>query len=280
LLPYTFHPIGVVRSPFVDRASAPRQPSADAEASRKTGRIDLLPGHGYEDALDGLEEFTRAWVIFVFHKNVEEGRGWRPKVQPPRSATKRGLFATRSPHRPNPVGISAVRIDRIEGLAIHVSNLDLLDGTPVLDLKPYVAYADAHPEGRAGWLAAPDPIAPWRVEFASPASAQLEWLLERGVDLRPAIEAALALGPQPHAYRRIRSHGPGLRLALKEWRVDFAVAGEAQASPAPDAPATRRILVGRIASGYRDRQLADDPCLALHRAFSGRFANLDGFSAG
>ena len=280
MLPYTFHPIGVVRSPFVDRASAPRQPSADAEASKKTGRIDLLPGHGYEDALEGLEQFARAWVIFVFHKNVEEGRGWRPKVQPPRSATKRGLFATRSPHRPNPVGISVVRIDRIEGLTIHVSDLDLLDGTPVLDLKPYVAYADAHPEARAGWLSAPDPIAPWQVDFASPAIAQLEWLLEQGVDLRPAIEAALTLGPQPHAYRRIRSHGPGLRLALKEWRVDFAVAGEPHSSLAPDAPARRRILVGRIASGYREKQLADDPSLALHKAFSGRFANLDGFSAG
>ncbi len=275
---YSFSPIGFVHSPFRDRASAPRQPSASL--SPATGRIDLLPGHGYEDALDGLEQWTFAWVLFLFHKNIEEARGWRPKVQPPRSATKRGVFATRSPHRPNPIGLSAVKIERVEGLSIHVGNLDMLDGTPVLDVKPYVPYADAHPEGREGWLAAPDPIAPWTVVFGSAASDQLAWLREQGVDLRPAIEAALALGPKPHAYRRIRPRGDGMRLALKEWRVDFVVEGvEALEGAAPQASAAAgRILVRAISSGYRGSQLASDPGLALHRAFLGRFANLDGLS--
>ena len=90
--PYSFDPIGVVHSPFGERAAAPRQASLARDAE---GSIELFAGRGYEDALEGLARWDYAWVIFVFHKNVEEGRGWRPKVLPPRSDTKRGLFATR-----------------------------------------------------------------------------------------------------------------------------------------------------------------------------------------
>src|SRR5271170_2121934 len=132
---YLFEPIGVVRCPLVERAAAPRQSGLRASVS---GCIELHAGHGYEHALEGLEAWERAWILFVFHLNVEEGRGWKPKVLPPRSDRKRGVFATRSPHRPNPIGLSAVTIERIEGLVVHVGGLDLLDGTPVLDLKPYV----------------------------------------------------------------------------------------------------------------------------------------------
>jgi hypothetical protein len=197
-------------------------------------------------------------VIFVFHKNVDEGRGWRPRVLPPRSETKRGLFSTRSPHRPNPIGLSAVKIERVEGLFVHVRQLDLLDGSPVLDLKPYVAYADAHAEARAGWLETPDPIAPWSIAFADSAREQLAWLSANGVDLQSSIEAALALGPQPHAYRRIRPHGHGMRLALKDWRVDFVAEG-------------RAIVVTSVRTGYRPKQLATDATPEVHRTFSARF---------
>ena len=113
------------------------------------------------------------WILFVFHRNVEEARGWKPKVLPPRSATKQGVFATRSPHRPNAIGMTSARLERIDGLAVHVRGLDVLDGTPVLDLKPYVAYADAHLDARAGWLEAPDPLEAWRVAFDAGASSQL-----------------------------------------------------------------------------------------------------------
>ena len=115
-----------------------------------------------------------------------------------------GVFATRSPHRPNPIGMSVARIVRVEGLIVHVRDLDVLDGTPVLDLKPYVAYADAHPDAKAGWLEVNDPRDAWEVTFSPEAIEQLAWLRERGVDLRAPIASALALGPQPHAYRRIR----------------------------------------------------------------------------
>jgi tRNA-Thr(GGU) m(6)t(6)A37 methyltransferase TsaA len=252
---YSFDPIGVVHSPFGERSAAPRQASIARDVE---GSIELYAGRGYEDALDGFGDWDYAWVIFVFHKNVEEDRGWKPKVLPPRSETKRGLFSTRSPHRPNPIGLSAVKIVRVEGLFVHVRQLDVLDGSPVLDLKPYVAYADAYPEAHQGWLEASDPVAAWEVSFAEAALERLAWLQAQGIDLRGAIEGALALGPQPHAYRRIRRHGSGMRLALKEWRVDFV---------AED----RRILVTSVLTGYRASQLATDVAPAVHRAFAARF---------
>jgi tRNA-Thr(GGU) m(6)t(6)A37 methyltransferase TsaA len=254
-LVYTFEAVGVVRSPYVERVDAPRQAALARDVA---ARIELFAGHGYEHALDGLAGFEFVWVVFVFHKNIEEKRGWKAKVLPPRSNEKHGVFATRSPHRPNPVGISAVALERIDGLVVHVRGVDLLDGTPVLDLKPYVAYADAHPEAGAGWLETRDPVAPWTVVFGDAAKERLEWLRARGVDLKERIEAALALGPQPHPYRRIRRHGTGMRLAIKEWRVDFTV-DEA------------RIVAHAITSGYRAKQIATDAGLALHRKFIERF---------
>ena len=255
---YLFDAIGVVRSPFQERAEAPRQA---AVAPGVAGRIELHAGKGFEDALQGLGAWDYAWVVFVFHANVEQGRGWRPKVQPPRADEKVGVFATRSPHRPNPIGLTSVRVERVDGLVVHVRELDLLDGTPVLDLKPYVPYADAHPDARSGWLEARDPRPAWEVGFSPEATSQLTWLQKRGVDLRAGIEAALALGPQPHAYRRIRRQGGGLRLAIKEWRVDFAVE-------------QRRIVVRAIRSGYRASQLselASDSLLVVHRDFLAGF---------
>jgi tRNA-Thr(GGU) m(6)t(6)A37 methyltransferase TsaA len=253
---YLFEPIGVVRSPFTERAEAPRQAAAARDVP---GRIELLPGRGFEDALEGLDGWEYAWVVFVFHRNVEEGRGWKPKVQPPRAEAKMGVFATRSPHRPNPIGMSVVRIARVEGLVVHVRDLDVLDGTPVLDLKPYVAYADAYPDAKSGWLEVRDPRVAWEVAFSPEATAELAWLEERGVDLRASITSVLALGPQPHAYRRIRKHGTGLRLALKEWRVDFTAE-------------ELRIVVHALRSGYRAKELATDAALTLHRDYEATFA--------
>lgn len=253
---YVFEPIGVVRSPFTERAATPRQAVL---ARGVTATIELFAGRGYEHALQGLDGWEYVWVLFVFHRNVEQGRGWKAKVLPPRSRSKRGVFATRSPHRPNPLGLSAVQVDRVAGSLVHVRSVDLLDGTPVLDLKPYVPYADAYPDARSGWLEPCDPLPAWEVTFAQAAQGQLEWLRGRGVDLRPAIESALALGPHPHPYRRIRRHGQAMRLALKEWRVDFEVVGQ-------------RIVVLTLSTGYRSAQLSSDPGLDLHREFAEMWA--------
>jgi tRNA (adenine37-N6)-methyltransferase len=238
-------PIGVVRSPFRERMDAPRQPRA-AEGVR--GTIELLPGHNFEDALTDLEGFEYIWVLFWFHLNT----GWRPRVLPPRSEVKRGLFATRTPYRPNPIGMSALRLERIDGLTLHVSDLDLLDGTPVLDIKPYVAWTDAIPDAREGWLddrRPADPKSSYDVSVAPLAAEQFGFLRERGVELESAARSILAMGPQPHAYRRIK----GNVLAIHEWRVTFRVID-------------REIEIVSIHSGYRPEQQQ-----GVHREFSARF---------
>jgi tRNA (adenine37-N6)-methyltransferase len=145
---WTFRPIGVVRSPYRYVHDAPRQP---AEGTAPEARIVLR--RGMQNCLADLAGFERIWVLFVFNY----ARGWREQVRPPRDVKKRGVYATRSPHRPNPLGLSAVRVKSVRARTIVVLGHDFLDGTPVLDLKPYVPYCDAHPLSRAGWTdALPD----------------------------------------------------------------------------------------------------------------------------
>lgn len=253
----TFTPIGVVHTPFAEKASAPRQASLARDVR---GVIELWPGRGFEDALTGVDAWDHLWVVYLFHEN--DGR-WRPKVLPPRSRVKRGVFATRSPHRPNGIGLSAVRLERIVGLSIHVRGVDMLDGSPVLDLKPYVPYADAIPEASSGWLEdAADPAPRYGVEWSELATLQCTWLNDRGVgDVRAAAETILAAGPEPHAYRRIRRRADGTTwLAVKAWRLRFSVE-------------QLRITVVELASGHRPRDwsAATEGELAVHRGFAAAF---------
>ena len=285
---FTVRPIGVVRSPFTEKKDAPRQPAA---AHDVVGRIELSAWPGMEHAACDLESCTHLWVVFWFH----EAHDFRPKVLPPRSAgERRGVLATRSPHRPNPIGLSVVRLDRVEGLTLHIRDVDMLDGTPVLDVKPYVPYTDSVPEARVGWLTplaedearpasnadspgeraisgdaratARDPERGFEVVFEGRALAAIEMLrVEFAVELEAPIRSVLALGPQPHPYRRIRKVEGGLLLAMKDWRARFVAEG-------------RRIRVTSIETGYRPRQLfgdertdAPESALAAHRAVWERF---------
>jgi tRNA-Thr(GGU) m(6)t(6)A37 methyltransferase TsaA len=258
----TFEPIGFVRSPYKEKRDAPRQ----GVVSGAEGTIELLPKSGFLHALEDLAGFERIIVLFHFH----EVEGWRPKVQPPRSSVRRGVFATRAPHRPNPIGFSIVKLLRIDGLVLHVAEIDMLDGTPVLDIKPYVPYADAFPNARAGWLdeeakaqreeEPQDPIESFVVRFAPGAIRALQWLAAHGSDLRPQLEQTLALGPTPHAYRRIRKKNDDeSEIALKAFRASFVVRG-------------RVITVRSVHSGYSPRELATDdaPEVRFHRAFTNR----------
>lgn len=252
--PLVCQPIGVVRTPFADKASAPRQPAA---ARGVEGRVVLDSTTGMEDALQDLERFTHVFVLYWFHL----ARGFRPRVLPPRSDRRRGVLATRAPHRPNPLGLSVVRLVRVDGLTLHVRDVDMVDGTPVLDVKPYLPYADAVTDAGHGWLepAAADPSPPWAVTFDERARAALELLRAHGVDLEARLVERLALGPQPHAYRRIRRTGAGLEIGVGEWRARFDTAG-------------REIRVRDIRSGYRARDLAAaGPDLAAHRELVARF---------
>lgn len=263
----TLTPIGFVRTAHADKVDAPRQPRA---AAGVPGRIELLPGRHFEHALEDLDGWEYLWVIFWFDRNAS----WRPKVLPPRSRTgRKGVFSTRSPHRPNPLGLSVLRLQRIEGLTLHVCDVDMLDGTPVLDIKPYVPYTDAIPDARSGWLddaamplamtaggrAPADPIDAWQIRWDPVAAAQAEWIEARtGLALRARAEATLSLGPEPHPYRRIRPDGDRMQLAIRDWRLAFRVSGG-------------EVSVLAIRSGYRAAQLAaagaDDATLAAHREY-------------
>ncbi len=150
---WTFQPIGVVQSPYLDRIEAPHQAVVSHGTLAGTaveGVIALSPTLP-EACLRDLEGFERLWVVWVFHRSD----GWRPTVIPPRGPRRRrGVLATRSPHRPNALGLTAVELVSVDAEArtLRVRGLDMLDGTPVLDVKPYVPYADAFPGARAGWV--------------------------------------------------------------------------------------------------------------------------------
>jgi len=152
--PFTAHHIAHVRSPYARRIDAPHQSTVvtgtetGAEAEARIEFVDGLPAEAFAD----LAGFERIWLLFVFHRS----EGWKPQVRPPRGGGKRGVLATRSPHRPNAIGLSAVELVAVEERALRVRGVDLLDGTPILDIKPYVPYADAFPAARAGWIDAID----------------------------------------------------------------------------------------------------------------------------
>jgi tRNA (adenine37-N6)-methyltransferase len=257
-------PIGVVHSPWKDKRSAPRQPAAARDVA---GVIELYPHTHYEHALQDLTQWSHLWVLFWFHLNTQ----WNAKVLPPRSQTKRGVFATRSPHRPNPLGLSVVRLAHVDGPHVHVRDLDILDGTPVLDIKPYVPYTDSIGDAHSGWLESPavaavDPGPRFSVVWSALAQEQVQWLAERSpLPLQALAEDVLSLGPTPHPYRRIRVLGDHLRLSVKDFRLRFVVEGEL-------------VRVLDIGTGYRKRVLADPHAeasettpLAVHRAFVARF---------
>lgn len=258
-------PIGYLRSPLATKVEAARQPRA---AGGTPAQIELLPGQNFEHALADLGQWELIWVVFWFHLN----EGWRPKVLPPRSTTgRKGVFSTRSPHRPNPIGLSVVRLERIDGLILHIRDADILDGTPILDIKPYVAYSDAHPDAGSGWLDTPDPVQEFGVQFEPLAFEQMSWVeANTGFALRERVQSTLGLGPEPHPYRRIRNMGDWMQLSVKEWRVRFTVVG-------------RDVRVHEIYSGFRAAQLAvgetdgmaaaadtDDP-RRPHREFTARW---------
>jgi tRNA-Thr(GGU) m(6)t(6)A37 methyltransferase TsaA len=138
-----FQPIGLIRSPFTRGEQTPIQPYR----SRAVGQVELLPE--YEPGLQELEGFSHVILLYFFHHSEP---GYDLTVVPFLHDEPKGLFATRYPRRPNPIGLSVVRLVRREGRVLHVDGIDVLDGTPLLDVKPYVPPFDAFPEATLGWL--------------------------------------------------------------------------------------------------------------------------------
>jgi tRNA-Thr(GGU) m(6)t(6)A37 methyltransferase TsaA len=243
---FSVTPIGLIATPYTEKYHAPRQPGV--LASPPEGIITLFPGSNFEQALEDLEGFERIWILSWFHRNED----WTPKVLPPRSGNERkGLFATRSPHRPNPIGISLCRLLEVRGRTLRVADPDLLDGTPIIDIKPYVPYADAFPESAAGWIDAlpPDRERSFAVMVNPVAGRQGAWLRdEHRIHILDQASALLA----SHPSKRTKEVAPGqFVLAIKSWRVWYRVD-------------ERTVTILRLASGYAPEAIATSPPAEVH----------------
>ena len=240
LAPIEMRPIGVIRSCFPDKFGIPRQPGLVPEAE---ARLELLPPYNRVEAVRGLEDCSHVWILFLFHHCL---RGdWRPTVRPPRlgGARRIGVFASRAPFRPNPIGLSAVAllgIDSSGGVALRLGGVDLADGTPVLDIKPYLPYADSLPEARAG-VGEAEP-ADLELDFAPQPEALLAALPgTEGRRLRSLISGLLRQDPRP-AHQSTDLPGRGFGMRLEGLNIRWESRGN-------------RFLVTRIEPwGFRDRQ--------------------------
>ena len=138
-----FKPIGIIHTPFTKTEGMPIQPSGGRGIK---GKVEINPE--YREGLTDLEKFSHAVLIYHFHRSD----GYKLKIKPFLDTEKRGLFATRAPRRPNPIGISVVKINKIEDGVIHIENIDILDGTPLLDIKPYIPDFENFEDIKTGWL--------------------------------------------------------------------------------------------------------------------------------
>ena len=187
-------PIGYLATPFRDRFGIPRQPQL---APHALGRLRLLRPYDRAEAVRGLDAFSHVWLSFVFHRTA--GR-WSPTVRPPRLGGNErvGVFASRSPFRPNPLGLSLVEllaIDTRDGVLLTFGGVDLLDGTPVLDIKPYIPFVESRPAARAGFVEGPPPQLP--VDFTAQALDELHQHAHRWPDLSALLCEVLAQDPRP-----------------------------------------------------------------------------------
>jgi tRNA (adenine37-N6)-methyltransferase len=224
---YTFQPIGRIHSCYSEKFGIPRQSGLVPEVPAV---LEIFSPFDQDEALRGLDGFSHLWLLFVFHQCM--GQPWRATVRPPRLGgnARIGVFASRSGFRPNPIGQSAVRLISVtrekSGLHLHLKGVDLLDGTPVLDIKPYILYADSIPDARSGYAqAAPAPELD--VVFSPEAQSVCRSLEQRGYpELKSLIIAHLLQDPRP-AYQRSggqRSYGMRLWDLNVRFRIDHDTA--------------------------------------------------------
>lgn len=204
-------PIAYLRSPFADKFGVPRQGNL---APHVISEIVFEPEFAQAECLRGLEAFSHLWVIWGFHCNDETK--WHPTVRPPRLGGNErvGVFASRSPFRPNPLGLSVVRIVSIEpGRRLRVSGADMVDGTPVYDIKPYIPYADAVPDAAAGFTARPWEPLQVHIKAQLPKGATPEWV--------EGLREVLAQDPRP-AYQNAPERV--YHVVYRPYDVSFCVA--------------------------------------------------------
>lgn len=254
--------IGTFHCQEKERYLLPNQPGV---GKANFGKIVLNAHQNYEQALEDLDGFSHIWILFLFHKN----KGWKPKVLTPRGNPKRGLFGTRSPHRPNPIGMSCVELIEIKGLELMIANHDLLDGTPILDIKPYVEYSDCKVNTQQGWLGEQQAKSQCTLIFSPVAEEQLDYLKHNfQLDLKTDIFFRLSTNPLPKKNNRIiKIDSQRYQLAYKTWRILYQLTGD-------------NIEILSISSGYDTETLKgtksskwDD--VPVHRAYVARYPTND-----
>ncbi|WP_237385870.1 tRNA (N6-threonylcarbamoyladenosine(37)-N6)-methyltransferase TrmO [Xenorhabdus sp. Sc-CR9] len=221
---FHFTQIGTIHSPYKEKFAIPRQPGLVEDG---TGQLELLTPYNQVDAVRGLEQFSHLWIIFVFHQTMNGG--WNSLVRPPRLGgnTKMGVFATRSTFRPNPIGMSLVELKGIQcknnSVILELGSLDLVDGTPVIDIKPYLPFAESRSEAKAGF-AQDAPDANMDIYFSPEAECQLLSHQAAHPHLKRFISQVLAQDPRP-AYRNKEKENRIYAVHLLDFNVRWLVHG-------------------------------------------------------
>jgi len=221
----THTPIGIIHSCFKEKFGIPRQAGL---ATQATAQLELYPEYGSAEALRGLADFSHLWVIFEFHACPE--KQWRPTVRPPRLGgnQKIGVFASRSNFRPNRIGLSAVKLLKIEQQAnthwLHLSGGDFLDGTPVLDIKPYLPYSDII-ENAQGGFASSAPQNNYKIHFSPQAEEEIKNRATKYPNLKTLLEELLQQDPRP-AYRQAKPDQNEYACHLYDFDLCWRVEGE------------------------------------------------------
>lgn len=222
---YTFEPIGYIQSPYKEKFAVPRQPGLVQDGA---GAIKLAAPYDHPDTVRDLDQFSHVWVIFAFHQIIDQS--WHPTVRPPRLGgnTHVSVFATRSPFRPNKIGLSLIELSGIrieaDGVFLDLKSVDLVNGTPVLDIKPYLPFAESLPHARAGF-AKDAPRPQLETDFSQEALATLLTYQERYPQLKRFISDVLNQDPRP-AYKKEKQDDKAYAVRLLEFDVHWKVIGE------------------------------------------------------
>lgn len=218
----TLEPIGVIHSPFKEKFSVPRQPGLIKHASME---LELYAPYNHPDSVRELSQYTHLWLLFIFHQHQDAK--WRPLIRPPRLGgnKKIGVFASRSSYRPNPIGMSAVELRNIKAnnhsVTLELTVADLVDGTPVVDIKPYIPYSDVIPHAYGGMAHQTPEQLP--VHFSSDALKIIHHHQTQYPELKLFITEVLAQDPRP-AYKKHNDdnklYGVNLYSFDVKWRIE------------------------------------------------------------
>lgn len=219
---FQFNVIGHIESPYKEKFAIPRQPGL---VQGGAGRLHLHSPFNDPNAVRGLNQFSHIWVLFVFHQTMENG--WKPLVRPPRLGgnNKMGVFATRSTFRPNPIGMSLVELKGItienNQVVLELGSLDLVDGTPIIDIKPYLPFAEALPNASAGY-AQDTPSDDMQVIFTPQVETELDTYQSQYLGIKQFISQVLMQDPRP-AYKKQSTENRDYAVHLLDFNIRWRV---------------------------------------------------------